>query len=80
MSEERIGRLRPQANGYWGIEYAEKRPDEIHSGDMIYLEIPGGNALLLTRIEYDHGKRNFYSVDGYPLRDGARASFGGMRF
>jgi len=84
MSDGQIGRLIPLETGYWGICYSqdkgEKKPDEIHSGDSLYLEVSGGDALLLTRIEYDHGKRNFYSVDGYPLKVGARAALAGMGF
>jgi hypothetical protein len=29
--------------------------------------------LKLTRMEYDEG---YYSIDGYPLRDGLRAAIG----
>lgn len=68
-----VGRLTPLQSGYWGIVYMEERPDdEIHSGDCIYLEVE--NALVLTRIEYDHRKKQFYSVDGHPMKVGGRAS------
>ncbi len=82
MSEEaRIGRLIPQQNGYWAIVYEEGADDEIHSGDSIYIEVSGGNGLLLTRIEYDNSKRSFYSVDGYALKVGYRAEYvHGLRF
>ena len=32
--------------------------------------------LQLTRTEYNHTDRCYYSVDGYPLRDGLRAAIG----
>jgi hypothetical protein len=32
--------------------------------------------LQLTRMEYNHTDRRYYSVDGYPLRDGLRAASG----
>src|SRR5262249_39882636 len=31
-----------------------------------------GGELKLTRMEYDHAARQYYSVNGYPLRDGLR--------
>lgn len=89
-AEERIGWLVLLTNGYWAIDYHDERKDEIHSGDMIYLQTQGvfctepgkakGNALVLTRIEFDHSKRRFYSVEGLKLEVGARACLGGMRF
>jgi hypothetical protein len=27
-------------------------------------------------MEYDHANRQYYSIDGYPLRDGLRAAIG----
>jgi len=82
MSQEaRIGRLTPLQSGYWAIVYEEGEHDEIHSGDSIYVEVSGGNGLLLTRVEYDNQKRRFYSVDGYDLKVGYRAEYvHGLRF
>jgi hypothetical protein len=78
--EIKIGRLMRMASGYWGIVYEDGLYDEIHSGDTFDLEIPGSRAMAQTRIEYHHGQRRFYSVDGFILKEGARASFRGMRF
>ncbi len=75
---EEVGRLRPLASGYWGIVYESGLHDELHSGDSIYLESRDGKYMAPTRIEYDHPNRTFYSVDGYALREGAKASKGGM--
>jgi hypothetical protein len=41
--------------------------------------ISAGNAdrlLQLTRMGYNRNGRRYYSVDGYPLRDGLRAAIG----
>jgi hypothetical protein len=46
-------------------------PNEITSGDLLRVEFAG--QLKLTRMEYDEG---YYSIDGYPLRDGLRAAIG----
>ena len=39
-------------------------------------ELLGVEGLQLTRMEYDHDSRQYYSVDRYPLRDGLRAAIG----
>jgi hypothetical protein len=46
-------------------------PVEITSGELFRVEVAG--ELKLTRREYDEG---YYSIDGYPLRDGLRAAIG----
>lgn len=77
----RIGRLTPMPSGRWGILYEDDHVDEVTSGDVIYVEVSGAGAMAQTRIEFDHKKRQYYSVDGYPLRVGFRAELGsGMRF
>ena len=79
--EARIGRLTPLPSGRWGIVYEEGDEMEITSGDSIYVEVSGGNGLLLTRIEYDNSKRAYYSVEGYALKVGYRAEYAqGMGF
>ena len=52
-------------------------PVEITSGELFRVEV--GGELKLTRMEYRHlpgGDGAYYSVDGYPLRDGLRAAIG----
>ncbi len=75
---EEVGRLRPLETGYWGIVYETGLRDELHPGDEIYLESRDGKFMAPTRIEYDNGNSRFYSSDGYELREGAKASKGGM--
>ncbi len=76
----KIGTLTPMPSGKWGILYDSTHADEISSGDCIYIEVAGSGALAETRIEYDHQKKRFYSIDGYPLRVNLRAERGeGMR-
>jgi len=80
MSDENensdVGRLTPLPSGNWSIVYSDGSSDhEIHAGDTILLEVEG-NALCLTRIEYDHQKRRFYSIHGFPLKVGRRAARG----
>ena len=41
------------------------------SGKLFRVEVDGEPQL--TRMEYDEG---YYSIDGYPLRDGLRAAIG----
>jgi len=46
-------------------------------GELFRIEVAG--ELKLTRMEYRHlpgGDGAYYSVDGYPLRDGLRAAIG----
>lgn len=77
----KIGRLTPMPSGRWGILYDNDEVDEITSGDRFSIEVSGGGAMAETRMEFDHQKRKYYSVDGYPLRVNLRAEFGtGMRF
>jgi hypothetical protein len=57
------------ASGRWAIYRPGRLPVEITSGGRV--EVDG--ELKLTRMEYDEG---YYSIDGYPLRDGLRAAIG----
>ena len=48
---------------------------EITSGEPFRIEFAG--KLQLTRMEFRHSPRcGYYTVDGYPLRDGLRAAIG----
>ncbi len=69
------GRLAMLPSGRWGIFYPGETPDEICSGDQFYIEVPGGGAMTLTRMEHGriHGRGQYYSVDNCELRDGLRA-------
>jgi hypothetical protein len=53
-------------------------PVEITSGELFRVEVAGAKELQLTRMEYDYDGRRYYSIDGYPLRDGLRAAIGGQ--
>jgi hypothetical protein len=46
------------------------------SGELFRVEVDG--ELKLTRMEYTRGE-GYYSVDGYPLFDGLRATIGCRR-
>lgn len=69
-------------SGRWGITYPGEMPYEITSGDQFYIEVPGGGALALTRMEFGYikGRGQYYSVDGHQLRNGLRAQLVGGRF
>jgi hypothetical protein len=44
---------------------------------LFRVEVAGVTGLQLTRMEYSHDEPGgYYSVDGYPLRDGLRAAIG----
>jgi hypothetical protein len=77
-------RLRP-SSGRWAIFRPGERPIEITSGEVFYLEVNG--QLRLTRMEFRHfgellkGRHlslrgEYYTSDGHPLRNGARAALG----
>jgi hypothetical protein len=53
----------------WAIYRPGRLPVEITSSELFRVEVDG--ELKLTRMEYDEG---YYSIDGYPLRDGLRAA------
>jgi hypothetical protein len=74
---EKEGTLRMMASGRWAIYRRGRLPVEITSGDLFRVEVAGAKELQLTRMEYNHTDRRYYSVDGYPLRDGLRAAIGG---
>ena len=71
---EKEGILRMMVSGRWAVYRPGRLPVEITSGELFRVEVAG--ELKLTRMEYNHTDRQYYSVDGYPLRDGLRAAIG----
>jgi Domain of unknown function (DUF5348) len=70
---QREGTLYLQASGRWAILRIGREPFELTSGDVFRVEVDG--KLQITRMEHLLGQ-GYYSVDGYPLRDGMRAAIG----
>lgn len=80
------GILQMQPSGRWAIVRPGQRPVEITSGEVFRIEVDG--ELKPTRMEFRHfsgplkGRTHrgqpgeYYSVDGYWLRDGVRAALG----
>jgi len=80
------GTLRLQPSGRWAVCLPGQKPVELMSGDVFRVEVKG--ELRTSRMEFRHfqgpmkGREyrvqpgEYYSVDGYWLRDGLRASFG----
>jgi hypothetical protein len=71
--------LRMMASGRWAVYRPGRLPAEITSGELSHVEVAGAKELQLTRMEYRHlpgGDGAYYSIDGYPLRDGLRAAIG----
>jgi hypothetical protein len=73
-----MGRLSPRPDTRWD-----------YSGERFRIEVlPGTDELKLARMKFRHFTRppketqyrgqpgEYYSVDGYPLRDGLRAAIG----
>jgi hypothetical protein len=81
------GFLQLQHSGCWAIVRPGRIPVEITSGEVFRVEVEG--EMKPTRMEFRHfvGPANvrrlhgrsgdYYSVDGYPLRNGMRAATGG---
>jgi hypothetical protein len=44
--------------------------------EVIRIQVAGAYGLQLTRMEYNRNGRRYYSVDGYPVRDGLQAAIG----
>jgi hypothetical protein len=73
-----VGILRLEPSGRWAIHRPGRLPLEITSGYPFRIEVQGSSELQLTRMEYRHfrhGGGEYYSVDGYELRNGFRAQF-----
>jgi hypothetical protein len=86
MSDIREGILRLQPSGRWAICRIGEAPFEIISGDVFRVEVDG--ELKATRMEFRHftgslkGRELFgqageyYSTEGYQLKNGLRAAIG----
>ena len=75
---EKEGILQLQPSGRWAICRPGQSPVEVTSGELFRIEVDG--ELKVTRMEFRHSSvetMGYYSVDGYQLRDGARAAIGG---
>jgi hypothetical protein len=84
--EEGILRMTPQDAGPFASPTAE-----IDNGEWFRVEVDGAADLKLTRMEFWHfggplkrreyreGRGEYYSVEGYELRDGLRAAIGNGR-
>jgi hypothetical protein len=87
MTSTKEGVLRLQPSGRWAICRPGHPPIEVTSGELFRIEVDG--ELKPTRMEFRHfvgpmqgrtlhGQHGeYYSVDGYALRNGLRA--GGVR-
>jgi hypothetical protein len=72
---EKEGTLQIQPSGRWAVYRQGRLPVEITSGELFRVEV--GGELKPTRMEYcQEEPGGYYSVDGYPLRDGLRAAIG----
>ena len=72
---EKEGILRMMPSGLWDVCRPGEAPHEITAGDLFLIEFAGN--LQLTRMKFRHSpRRGYYTVDGYPLRDGLRAAIG----
>jgi hypothetical protein len=72
---EKEGTLQIRPSGRWAVCQPGREPVEITSGERFRIEFLG--EMRLTRMEFRHSpRRGYYSVDGYPLRDGLRAANG----
>ena len=72
---DKEGTLRMMPSGRWAVCRPGREPVEITSGDLFHIEVAG--KLHLTRMEFRHSpRRGYYTVGGYPLRDGLRAAIG----
>jgi hypothetical protein len=72
---DKEGILRMMASGRWAVYRPGRLPVEITSGELFRVEFQG--ELKLTRMEFRQSpRRGYYTVDGYPLRDGLRAAIG----
>jgi hypothetical protein len=72
---DKEGILKMQPSGRWAICRPGETAHEIRAGDLFRVEFAG--KLYLTRIEFRQSpRRGYYTVDGFPLRDGLRAAIG----
>jgi Domain of unknown function (DUF5348) len=73
MASDKEGTLHLQASGRWAIMRPGREPFELTSGDVFRVEVDG--ELQITRMEHLWSE-GYYSIEGYPLRDGMRAAIG----
>jgi hypothetical protein len=72
---DKEGILQMQPTGRWAVCRPGETPHEITSDELFRVEFRG--KLRLTRMGFRHSpRRGYYSVHGYPLRDGLRAAIG----
>ena len=70
---EKDGILRMMPSGLWAVCRPGETPHGITAGDLFRIEFAG--KLQLTRMKFRYRpRRGYYTVDGYPLRDGLRAA------
>jgi hypothetical protein len=70
---DKEGVLRLQSSGRWAIMRPGREPFELTSGVVFRVEVDG--KLQITRMEH-LSSEGYYSIEGYPLRDGMRAAIG----
>jgi hypothetical protein len=68
---DKEGILKMQPTGRWAVCRPGKTPHEITSGNLFRIDFAG--LLQPTRMGF---RRGYYTVDGYPLRNGLRAALG----
>ena len=73
--------LRMTSSGRWAVCRPWRAPVEIKSGELFHVEVAGASGLQLTRMgssivptRQGSWRAVYYSVDGYPLRNGMRAA------
>ena len=78
---EKEGILRMMASRRWAVCRPWQEPVEIKSGELFHVEVAGASGLQLTRMgssivptRQGSWRAVYYSVDGYPLRNGIRAA------
>jgi hypothetical protein len=88
LMSDKEGILQLQPSGRWAVCRHGREPVEITSGELFRVEVNG--ELKVTRMEFREflrplkGRENrgqsgeFYSADGYWLRDGLRAAIGAL--
>jgi hypothetical protein len=72
------GTLIMQPSGLWAIQVQGREPANILAGEVFLLEVQGHRQMQQTRMvfrRFEEGYGEYYSVDGYELRDGLRAGF-----
>ena len=78
---EKEGTLRMTSSGRWAVCRPWREPVEIKSGELFHVKVAGASGLQLTRMgssivptRQGSWRAVYYSVEGYPLRNGMRAS------